>query len=122
MSTTITSIDICEKLPKGIVPLYRAIDNAAKALKLPYLVVGAMARDLTLVYGFGARIERGTRDVDFGIQVDSWDDFQQLKKVLVKQGFTATREEQRLLSPEDWELSLDTLDLVPFKIKGSETF
>ena len=87
MSTITTSIDICEKLPRGIVPLYRAIDNAAKALNLQYLVVGAMARDLTLVYGFGADIERGTRDVDFGIQVDSWDDFHQLKEVLVKFSF-----------------------------------
>ncbi len=51
MSTINTSIDICEKLPRGIVPLYRAIDTAAKALNMPYLVVGAMARDLVLVYG-----------------------------------------------------------------------
>lgn len=29
------------------------------------LVVGAMARDLILVHGYNARIERGTRDVDF---------------------------------------------------------
>jgi predicted nucleotidyltransferase len=114
MSTINTSIDICEKLPRGIVPLYRAIDTAAKTLNIPYLVVGAMARDLVLVYGFEARIERGTRDIDFGIQVDSWDDFQNLKEALIAQGFTTTREEQRLVGPEDWDLSLDTLDLIPF--------
>ena len=33
---------------------------------------------------------------------------------MVEQGFTATREEQRLIGPDDWGLSLDTLDLVPF--------
>jgi predicted nucleotidyltransferase len=82
-------------LPRGIVPLYRAIDTAAKALNMPYLVIGAMARDLVLVYGFDARIERGTRDVDFGIQVDSWDDFQNLKRALIEQGFTTTREPVR---------------------------
>jgi len=114
MSTINISIDICEKSPRGIVPLYRAIDTAAKALNMPYLVVGAMARDLVLAFGFDARIERGTRDVDFGIQVDSWDDFQNLKRVLIEQGFTTTREEQRLIGPDDWDLSLDTLDLVPF--------
>jgi predicted nucleotidyltransferase len=76
--------------------------------------VGALARDLVLVYGFEARIERGTRDIDFGIQVDSWDDFQNLKEALIAQGFTTTREEQRLVGPEDWDLSLDTLDLIPF--------
>ncbi len=82
MSTINTSIDICEKLPKGIVPLYRAIDEATTALGIRYLVVGAVARDLVLAYGFDAGIERGTRDVDFGIQVNSWEDFQTLKDAL----------------------------------------
>jgi predicted nucleotidyltransferase len=41
-----------------------------------------VARDLVLAYGFDAGIERGTRDVDFGIQVNSWEDFQTLKDAL----------------------------------------
>lgn len=116
MSTTSTSIDICEKLPKGIVPLYRAIDEATTTLGIRYLVVGAMARDLVLHHGFGAGIERGTRDVDFGIQVNSWDDFQNLKNTLLGQGFRTDEKEgeQRLVGPGEWDLSLNSLDLVPF--------
>tara|TARA_R110002072_G_scaffold299416_2_gene475031 strand:- start:1062 stop:1937 length:876 start_codon:yes stop_codon:yes gene_type:complete len=116
LSTINTSIDICEKLPRGIVPLYRAIDEATTALGIRYLVVGAMARDLVLVYGFNAGIERGTRDVDFGIQVNSWEDFQTLKDALLNQGFTEDEKsgEQRLIGPDKWDLSLDSLDLVPF--------
>jgi predicted nucleotidyltransferase len=116
MSTTSTSIDICEKLPKGIVPLYRAIDEATTALGIRYLVVGAMARDLVLEYGFDAGIERGTRDVDFGIQVNFWDDFQILKSTLLSQGFREDEKsgEQRLIGPDAWDLSLDSLDLIPF--------
>jgi predicted nucleotidyltransferase len=116
LSTISTSIDICEKLPKGIVPLYRAIDEATTALGIRYLVVGAMARDLVLVYGFDAGIERGTRDVDFGIQVNSWGDFQTLKDALLNRGFTEDEKsgKQRLIGPDEWDLSLDSLDLVPF--------
>jgi predicted nucleotidyltransferase len=116
MSTTSTSIDICEKLPKGIVPLYRAMDEATTALGIRYLVVGAMARDLVLEHGFDAGIERGTRDVDFGIQVNSWDDFQILKNTLLSQGFRPDEKsgEQRLIGPDEWDLSLDSLDLIPF--------
>jgi predicted nucleotidyltransferase len=116
LSTINTSIDICEKLPKGIVPLYRAIDEATTALDIRYLVVGAVARDLVLAYGFDAGIERGTRDVDFGIQVNSWEDFQTLKDALLNQGFTEDEKsgEQRLIGPDEWDLSLDSLDLLPF--------
>ena len=116
MSTISTSIDICEKLPKGIVPLYRAINEATNALGIRYLVVCAMARDLVLAYGFDAGIERGTRDVDFGIQVNSWEEFQTLKDALLNQGFTEDDKigEQRLIGPDEWDLSLDSLDLLPF--------
>lgn len=59
-----TSINIEGKLPQGLVALYADVSNHAQALGINYLVVGAMARDLVLVHGFNATIERGTKDVD----------------------------------------------------------
>ena len=64
-----TCVDIAGKLPAGLVKLYADINEHAKALAVNFLVVGAMARGLVLVHGFGSKIERGTRDVDFGINV-----------------------------------------------------
>lgn len=69
-----TCVNIAGKLPSGLVELHADIHKHAKELVIDFLVVGAMARDLVLVYGFGPKIERGTRDVDFGINVASWDE------------------------------------------------
>ena len=74
-----TSPNVVGKLPEGLVELYQIISHHTEALGTPYLVVGATARDIILHHGFGAAIERGTRDVDFGIQVQSWEQFEQLK-------------------------------------------
>lgn len=114
MFTKSTSIDICGKLHRRAVELYRAADEATSQLNIPYLIVGAMARDIVLVHGFGAAIERGTRDVDFGIQVASWADFEKLESSLIDRGFVSSREPQRLISPEEWELEIAYIDLVPF--------
>lgn len=62
-----TSIDITGKLPKGLVEIYGDIAAHTSALGIDFLVVGAMARDLVLVHGYGSKIERGTQDIDFGI-------------------------------------------------------
>jgi predicted nucleotidyltransferase len=108
------SIDICGKLLSGEVELYRAVDKAASQLNIPYLIVGAMARDIVMAYGFGAAIERATRDIDFGIQVASWSDFDKLQSQLIDQGFSPSTEPQRLISPEEWDLDIGYIDLVPF--------
>ena len=62
-------LDVTGKLPSGLVEMYRAVSDSSDGL--PFLIVGAMARDLVLHHGFGAPIERGTRDVDFAIRVAS---------------------------------------------------
>ncbi|MFK3864655.1 hypothetical protein [Pseudoalteromonas rhizosphaerae] len=64
-----TSLNVASKLPRGLVELYLLINAQADALAVPYLVIGATARDIILHHGFGAVIERGTRDVDFAIQL-----------------------------------------------------
>jgi predicted nucleotidyltransferase len=109
-----TSIDISGKLHRGVVELYRAVDKAASQLEIPYLIVGAMARDLVMVHGFGSAIERGTRDIDFGIQVVSWSHFDTLRRQLINRGFSRSKEPQRLISPEEWDLDIRYIDLVPF--------
>lgn len=69
---TNTYVKINKKFPKGLTELYADVNSEAQKLAIPYMIVGAMARDLVLVHGFDAKIERGTRDVDFGICVESW--------------------------------------------------
>lgn len=108
------SFEIIDRLPSGLLEVYRKVDEAARTTDCEYLVVGAIARDMVLHYGYGADIQRGTRDVDFGINVPSWDVFAKLKAHLLNHGFTAdARAMQRLhyLASDQlpWEI-----DLVPF--------
>ena len=62
-------IDISGKLSPQLVEVYQHVSVAAEALDVRYVVVGAVARDLVLHYGYDAPVERATTDVDFGIRV-----------------------------------------------------
>jgi len=85
------------------------VAKVAEDLEIPFIVVGAMARDLILYYVYGARIKRGTDDIDFGMQVSSWDEFNNLKNALCEVGFSEDEQAQRLLDPRG-----KAVDLVPF--------
>ncbi|WP_299871804.1 hypothetical protein [uncultured Cocleimonas sp.] len=110
-----TFVNIIGKLPLGLVEIYVDISKHAQALDIDFLVIGAMARDLVLVHGFGSKIERGTKDIDFGINVASWDEFNALKNCLLDAGYKADAKiEHRLHYTEsneglDWEI-----DIIPF--------
>ncbi|WP_317916843.1 nucleotidyl transferase AbiEii/AbiGii toxin family protein [Vibrio sp. MACH09] len=111
---TNTYITINEKFPRGLIELYFDVDTEAKKLAIPYMIVGAMARDLVLVHGFDAKIERGTRDVDFGICVESWEQFHSLATNLITVGFiqdeqVSHRFYRNCSDGLPWEL-----DIVPF--------
>ena len=79
-----TSVNIVGKLPQELVELYADISCHTKELGVDFLVVGATARDLVLVYGYDCTIERGTTDVDFGMNVASWDEFNALRARLLE--------------------------------------
>ena len=81
-------LDLRDTLPQGLVEIYRQVQDASTELQLEVLVVGAMARDLVLVHGFGAQLERGTRDIDFAVQVRDWAAFEDLSGALSARGFT----------------------------------
>ncbi len=108
------SVNIAGKLPKGLVDLYEEIDTLTGKLGIEYLVVGAMARDLVLVHGYGSTIERGTRDVDFGINVASWEDFNALKDRLLEVGYHPDPKKIYKLTYEDGEGLPWEIDILPF--------
>lgn len=106
---TNTLVDISNKLDQPTVELYRAVDQVTRSMECDYLVVGASARDIVLHHGYGFKIERATNDVDFGVQVESWDQFHRLRDELRKLGFKETGKLHRLISPGSIPL-----DIVPF--------
>lgn len=104
-----TLLDICGKIDHNAIAIYETIDQAATALNMPYMVIGAAARDLLLHYGYGARLQRATEDIDFGIQVGSWQEFSALHEMLLQTGFSQTRMTHRLRSANG-----SPVDIVPF--------
>lgn len=77
-------------------------------------LIGAAARDLIFEYVYDAKIQRATEDLDFGVAVATWDDYQRLKTLLLdKKKFREDpKQEQRIwwtgTSPQM------RIDLVPF--------
>ncbi|MCR8923197.1 nucleotidyl transferase AbiEii/AbiGii toxin family protein [Dasania sp. GY-MA-18] len=107
MSSTL--LNISGKIDTKAVALYAIVSEVTAQLAMPFVVVGASARDVVLHYGHGANMQRATEDIDFGIQVPDWSAFKIVKKRLLAKGFNAAREEHRLISPDNMQV-----DIVPF--------
>lgn len=108
----IPALNISGKLDKHTVAVYQAILEVTQQLDVPFLIVGASARDLVLHYGHNAEIARATRDIDFAIEVANWEAFEQIKAELIARGFTESdgrHRPHRVTSPQGIPL-----DMVPF--------
>jgi predicted nucleotidyltransferase len=108
---TAISLDLTGKLDPERERVLRDVAAAATALGIPFFVVGAFARDLILELHYGLPVQRATNDIDFGLQVNSWEEFAQLKTALIQtQTYRAdSRQPQRLHSSIG-----DVIDIVPF--------
>src|SRR4030095_1122438 len=105
------SLDLSNKLPAEQVNIIRQVVRAAESQRLSLFIVGAQARDLLLQYVYDLPVHRATNDIDFGIIVESWDEFTKLRDGLVATNKFQTHQtmKQRLLH----ESGL-FIDLVPF--------
>ena len=68
-------LNLSGKIDQGTLELLTLINQVTVELGIEYLVIGATARDLVMHYGYGARIQRATKDLDVAIQIESWDSF-----------------------------------------------
>lgn len=105
-----SSLDLSENTDvRWISELVRPVQAAADGARL--LIVGAMARELVLVHGFGVHSGRATRDLDFAIRVTGWDEFHRIRDSLIENaGFQPVPDRpHRLISEDDF-----LIDLLPF--------
>lgn len=84
------------------------VQTAAPNIRL--LVVGALARDLWLHYGYAIEIERATEDVDFALAVD-WKGFSETRDALVATGLF---EPFRNIAHKLRHRKFGWIDLIPF--------
>lgn len=102
-------LDLTDKVDLASTATLRSVHEVASSLNLPYVIVGATARDLIMHHGYGAPIRSATEDIDFGIQVSSWHDFNAMGEKLLQIGFNQGRQPHRFISPTDIPI-----DIVPF--------
>lgn len=106
------SLDLSGKLPPDEVGLFRLINGVAAREHVQSFVVGAKARDLVLHYAYGIPQRRATNDIDFGLLMSAWDEFDRLKRALIATGkFVAHPHMQHRLLSEEFSA---IVDLVPF--------
>jgi len=78
------SLDLSSKVPTGQVNIIRRVVRTATNQGLSRLfIVGAQARDLILQYAYGLPVRRATNDIDFGIVLETWDEFARLRNALI---------------------------------------
>jgi predicted nucleotidyltransferase len=94
----------------------RLLDPIARTAGCQYFLLGATARDIILVNIHGLRPGRATRDIDFGIAVENWAQFESLKVALVSHTeFSATHAQQRVMYEDPTDGISVPVDLVPFR-------
>ena len=111
------SITPSKPVDPSTIRVLRAVNHVASALNCPFFVAGATARDLMLVNVYGLRPGRATRDIDFGIAVESWDEFQGLKERMIATGQFAgdSKAHQRLVYTDRAAGFSIPVDLIPFR-------
>lgn len=91
--------------------LLEAVANAAATMGLPWLLAGAGGRILLLEGLRGLPPGRATEDLDFGVMVRSWEEYQALRDHICRDGNFREdpKQAQRLLYRDS-----SMLDLIPF--------
>lgn len=109
---TDTLLDLSNKLPSEYIDAIRRVVRVAEnAARKDLFIIGAQARDFILQYGYDLRAVRATTDIDFGLVLESWDEFSKLRGALVlDEGFQAHPHQQQRFTHKFGVV----VDLVPF--------
>lgn len=103
------SFNLSGKIDKQTVEVLSIVKGIADSLGVRSFIVGAIARDLVLKYCYGTESTRRTEDIDFGVEVVDWNEFEKLTKALLETGkFFSTRQKHRFLFDRIF------IDIVPF--------
>ena len=103
-------LDLSGKIDPLALALFENLSDAAGSMRIRFFVVGATARDMIFELGHGRPSRRATLDMDVGVRVSSWGEFETLKETLLASGdFAQTKEVHRLLFRGE-----RLLDILPF--------
>ena len=101
-----------DKIDQGILTVIRKVDEIARTCNTAYFLAGATAREIILRHVFGRPPGRHTLDVDFGIAVRDWEQFENLKSALIKNaGFEQDKKKKQRILHKSPSVKVD---LIPF--------
>lgn len=106
------SLDLSNKVPHQTIEILQKVKSVTEELGIPIFLIGATARDFVLEYGYNLPKSTNTRDIDFGVAVRDWQEYEKLKQELIETGDFSldSKVEHRLI-----ENSTQTkIDFVPF--------
>lgn len=103
-------IDLSNKIEPLTVKIFKEINSVASSLGLNFIVVGATARDFFLESYYGINPVRATMDIDLGLCLNNWEQFEQFKDSLVSsRKFKTTRSTHKIKYAD-----VLPIDLIPF--------
>lgn len=103
-------LNISGKIEKHKLEALEEIANTAHSEDIPFFIMGATARDLIIEKGHNIKPFRATLDIDIGVRVLNWSQYNKLKDSLVATGkFKKTKEYQKLIFQDSLYI-----DLIPF--------
>lgn len=103
-------LDLSGKIDPLTIELFETIKRLADSRGIKFFVVGASARDMILEYGYGIQTKRATMDIDLGVQVSNWGQYEKLIQGLIDTAnFEQDRQEQRLKFK-----NILLMDVIPF--------
>jgi len=98
------------KIDQHTVEALSIVKKVADSMNIPFFVVGASARDYILKHCYGIEPPRMTRDIDLGVEVASWEQFNQLKESLIATGKFSPGKKK----PQRFLFDSVIVDIVPF--------
>ncbi|MGB6011539.1 MAG: nucleotidyl transferase AbiEii/AbiGii toxin family protein [Desulfobacterales bacterium] len=103
-------IDLSGKISETSVSILREIQEVSTRMNVPFFVISATARDIILEHQFDIKPKRATIDIDIGVLIAGWDQFETLKDELIHSArFSPSKQKQRLIYNDNFPL-----DIIPF--------
>jgi len=118
-----TSLGLSGKLDPISVEILAEIEKTATDVAISFFVVGATARDIILQHVHDIKPKRATNDIDIGVIIEEWNQFESFKSQLMDKGkFTPDKQQNQRLHYK----SKFPIDIVPFGViadkKGTVTW
>lgn len=108
MDLKITSEKIANPL---LVELLKKLTDSFNRMNREFYVIGATARDIIIRQLIGTTSGRKTRDLDIAIAIPDWSVFDEIKEILVADGFKKSQHMHQRFYYGDYEL-----DVVPYGV------